>query len=105
MSNAYSCKRLSNPTMNYYNDTDPFRRRIRTGKEKEELTGKIDQPLEDVLAASRVGEDPGIGFSVLEVTFPYRNHRSIYVRNNRDQIYKIVDDDDGLGLSKVEVQG
>ena len=40
---------------------------------------------------------------MLEVTFPYRNHRSIYVRNNRDQIYKIVDDD-GLGLSELEVQ-
>ena len=39
---------------------------------------------------------------MLEVTFPYRNHKSIYLRNNRDQIYKIVDDDDGLGLSEVE---
>ena len=88
--------------MNYYNDTDPFRRRrIRTGKEKEELVGKADQPLDDVVEATRVDEDPGAEFYVLEVTFPYRNHRSIYVHNNRDLIYKIVDDD-GLGLSEVE---
>jgi len=87
--------------LNYYNNTHPFRRRIRTGKEKEELAGKADQPLDDVVEANIVGEDHGIGFSVLQVTFPFRNHRSVYVRNNRDQIYKIVDDD-GLGLSEVQ---
>jgi hypothetical protein len=90
--------------LNYDNATYPFRRiGIRTGKKKEELAGEADQTLDDVVEARRVGEDPGTGFSVLEVTFPYRNHRSIYVRNNRDQIYKIVDDD-GLGLSELEVQ-
>jgi len=105
MSNAYSCRKLSNYTLNYDNATDLSRRRrkLRTGKEKEELAGKAEQPLDDVVEGTRVGEDPGTGFSVLEVTFPYRNHRSIYVRKNRDQVYKIVDDrDDGLGLVEVE---
>jgi hypothetical protein len=87
--------------LNYYNATDAFRRRriTRTGKEEEELAGKADQPLHDVVEATRFDEDPRARFSVLEVTFPYRNHRSIYVYNNRDRIYKIVDDD-GLGLSE-----
>jgi hypothetical protein len=88
--------------LNYYNATDVFRRRrtrTGTGKEKEELARKADHPLNDVVEATRFDEDPRAGFSVLEVTFPYRNHRSIYVHNNRDQIYKIVDDD-GLGLSE-----
>lgn len=65
--------------LNYYNDTDLFgRRRIRTGKEKEEVAGKTDQPLDNVLEANTVGEDPGIGFSVcseslflIEIIDPY----------------------------------
>ena len=104
MSNAYSATSLlSNHTLNYDNVIDLSRRRIRIGKAQERQEERIDQPLDDVVEATRVDEDPGAGFYVLEVTFPYRNHRSIYVRNNHDQIYKIVDDeDDGLGLSEVE---
>jgi hypothetical protein len=101
MSNAYSATSLlSNHTLNYDNVTDLSRRRIRIGKAQERQEERIDQPLDDVVEATRV-DDPGAGFYVLEVTFPYRNHRSIYVHNNRDRIYKIVDDD-GLGLSEVE---
>jgi len=102
MSNAYpATSLLSNHTLNYDNVTDLSRRRIRIGKAQERQEERIDQPLDDVVEATRVDEDPGAGFYVLEVTFPYRNHRSIYVHNNHDQIYKIIDDD-GLGLSEVE---
>src|SRR4029079_6297310 len=101
MSNAYpATSLLSNHTLNYDNVID-LSRRIRIGQAQERQEERIDQPLDDVVEATRVDEDPRAGFYVLQAALPYRNHRSIYVHNNRDRIYKIVDDD-GLGLSEVE---